>query len=408
MSHVISDKDYTQQENEKNDSFDTPSNEREGWFVVTHYMEKFGLNFLECGLLCILITLSRKKGYAYPRTDWICSQLGVKKDWVFDRLNLFEKKKIIFRHTTMAGSYGKRRQIVTIPSAALYYSKLLNTGNLTVAEKFKNEFLQHIALIDSSPPEDDPPDSKKKIEIPLKDIKTESNPSSEIQSRNNRHPDNTCRESQLEPCRKSPPANNTTYYKYRTSGVTCKKEDAAFLVELKKELEQVCSKEDAMLGLKWYDIQTKAKKEKMENPIACIINAIKQGYCHEKVAEHDKLMADQEEEKHQKIQELKTKKKELSENEKFAHKIIDEFQKNKGFRPRIAKEFFVIFNDSLEKHRDLETSSPYFELPCGEKHYGAKAAVKVNFNEPSSTFKKEIKKFLLQNSWISKDLRKVG
>ncbi len=402
MLNVIPGKDSTQEESEKNNSFNKSiPTKRNLWYVDIDLRKQFNLSFVEAAFYCMIVQLQcTKNGFCWAKNYYFMDALDLSDKWIERALQKLADLNLIWVHYYNT-KYGTRRQIVTAESIRTYQQFLKRTTNWNLLRKFQKEF----ATI--STPINDPNDPK--IPIPKETPEISENESQVIKLI---PPD---KEVHRPPAKMSddPPAKmsdaiNTTYLPNKKNSVTCKKEDAAFPLELKKELEQVCSKEDVVLGLKWYDIQTEARKENMKNPIACIINAIKKGYCREKVEEHDNLLAEQKEKKHQQIQKLKTKKKEFSENEKFAHKIINEFQRNKGFRPRMAKEFFVIFNDSLEKHRDLETSTPYFELPSGEKHYGAKAAIKVDFNQPSSTFKKEIKKFLLLNNWVSQELRRVG
>jgi hypothetical protein len=384
---------------------ESPPQKRNLWYVDVDLRKQFGLRFVEAAFFAMIQQLQcPKHGFCWAKNYYFMDALGLSDKWIERALRKLSELNLIWIHYYHT-QQGLRRQIVTAVSIRPYQEFLKRTKNWSLLKKFHKEFV----IIPN--PFDDPNDPKKEVPIavpepvspPLKNAAQVVEPiPSDITFRK------PSDEVSIPAVDKVSDTINTTYLPNRKNGVTCKTSAAAFFEDARKELEQSFSKEEVTLALKWYEIQTPARKERMENPIACMVDAIQKGYCREKVLEHEEVMAEQEAEKHERIHKVKTKKRELSENEKFAHRILKEYQRTEGFSHRIDSACVVISNDLLEKHRDEETGAPYFKMPSGEKYFNVKAAVRINFNEPSTVFKKEIKKFLVLNKWIPKDLRRIG
>lgn len=369
----------------KNNSNNTYSGDQ-GWFIRSRYLSDYGLSFVEAGFYTMLVNLSSKKGYCTATTKYFEEQLGVESRWIERKLNILQDKKLVFvnRYHT---KFGIKRQVVTPNSTALYLSFLHKTKQFSLLKKFQEEFIYN----NPNHPDPDPSDTP---------ITSESSkPSDKISS-----PPKPSDKMPVTPSDKVSVANNTTYYPNKISSVTCKGSDdpgAAPFENLRKELEREMTSENAALGIRWYFLQTDKKRDEMKKPIACIINAIKKGYAREQVDEEKAKTQEIQKEKKKVVEKIVEKKKELSLNEKYAKKVLEECGFQEGFQYKMDRACFVITNTSLEKQRDEETNAPYFIFPSGHKHYGARAAVRVEFKDSYTEFKSKINSFVRENGWTS-------
>ena len=151
-------------------SKDSPSlkdflNEKEeGWYVLAHYISDLGLSFVDAGLYTILVNLSFKHGYGFPSSEFLCTHLGLKESKsIRNKLEILRQKNLIYIHFYQTQA-GKRREIVTVDSAARYAGYLRRNQRWSQLKKFQTEFLDKIGMVPpSSPPTSGKPEVKAKV-----------------------------------------------------------------------------------------------------------------------------------------------------------------------------------------------------------------------------------------------------
>lgn len=411
--------DLNKEENELKDSINKPD---QGWFVLSSYLTEYGLSFIDAGLYTMIVNMSGRRGYAYPSNDFLCKELGLKeRKSIATKLEDFRQKKLIYTHIYQTQA-GKRREIVTQESACKYIKYLKKNHRFKQLQEFQKEFLDKI------PFRPEPPDPKPRVKNTHADSKKENTPTNPIQNTDNQpcvvnptedkiKDDNSAWVKNTHPaCVKNTHAYNTTYSnKDRTSGVTCKRpegpeaanaaEVAVSFLEIRKELERSVSATDVLIGLKWYQLQAEAKRTAMKKPIACIMQALKDGYAEKEVAANDKEVAAQLEKKREERKQVKHRKTEMNVNEKLAHQIIFKYSECEGWKHKIDSKCFVVFNDKVEKTRDEETAISLCIMPNGKKRFG-NPAVRVDFDLSPNEFKSLLKEFFVECNWKENVLKK--
>jgi hypothetical protein len=348
------------------------------WVVYSQYIEDFGLSAFQALLYSILVNLSVKKGFAYPSNDFLCKKIGIKEDkTIRNNFKIFKEKNLIYVHYYNTQK-GQRREIVTRENAAVYWSYLKNNNKFLQLKKFEEEFLSKISSF------------SKDINSEKEPIDTDSNSTQTTETQ-------PAVINTAAAAVKNTGALNTMYLDYSTRTATCK--SAVSLNYIKKELEKELCVEDIEIGIKWYELQPQRKKDKMEKPVACIINAVKKKYAHEEVKAHYAEVAAKQKEKEEEVLKFKLKKSEESRNEVLAKRTIEKFKNLDGFRAKIDGKCVTIFNDKLEKLKDVEGGYTYAILPNGEKLLGV-CGIRADFSESREEFKNKIIDFLRKNLWL--------
>ncbi len=361
------------------------------WIIPDRYYLELDLNPTQALLLTIIRQTGKKKGYSEISYSYIrqyTKQQHVRT--IAKDLQLLEEKKLVYIHRYVSKS-GKRRKYVTQENAGKYWSYLSHINQYGERKKLEEEFMLHINI--SREPE---PKSSKEKEDP--NPASGENPVGKSASAKNAHG----------PSAKNAHAINTTYLLNKRNDVTCKEPPipansdevsaAASFSKLKEDLENSFSNTEVAIGMKWYEMQSDAKKATMKKPIACIVQALKGGYAHKEVsAQNAQLAAQRSQETQEKFIRDKAKK-EMNSNEKLSHQLILKFSGRKGWRHSIDSKGFTIFCDAAKKCKDPESNSTFYSMPNGEEWAGT-LGLRVPFDLPPQEFKHILKKYFVMSEW---------
>lgn len=362
------------------------------WIIPEKYFFEYNLSPTQALILTLIRQTSKKKGFSEISYSYIRKFTKQKSDHsIKNDIDLLVEQKRVYRHSYMSRK-GRRSKLVYPDTAGKYWSYLTACKQFKERKKFEDEFM--VNLVTQGNPDDTPP-SIEKVSPPAPN---HTNLKEKVANAKNADAANA----------KNADAINTTYLLNNTNNETCKGSDeptpaVSFENSIRKELRYSFSPTETEIGVEWYRLQTESKKEKMKNPIACIINALQEGYAHSEV-EASRVQSQQEyEKKLLEKKQIEKNKYEREMNVKLAHQLVKKFSHFKGWKHEIYENGMSIINENVEKGQDWEGGSRlnYYILPCGTRKYGKTHFIKIYFDIPSSEFKNSIKDFLREAQWIT-------
>ena len=384
MNHLTPPSDLKEASKEiKEKSNGNKPKRREIYSFDNDIRKKYGLSCVEACFLGLIQHLQcSTKGHCWAGNFYFIDKLGISDSTVERTIKKFRSLGLIWTHYYNSKN-GKRRQIVTPDSIRLYQHFLKSFKSWIILKKFQAEF----ALINSSldGPENPPKEGVEKLQVPdtIPPLDESHRPSVKMTEG---------------PPVKMTDAIKTTSLPNKKNDVTSKDSDesgdAALLLSLKEELEPYFSVSEAAIGMEWYVMQPDSKKVKMRNPVACITQAIKDGYAHEEVAQNNAEVAAQLEKKREEVAQKKVKKEEFERNKKLAHLLIEKYSHEEGWDCCIASSFISIRNKNLKK---AQWDKPTL-MPDGSEFWGH-VFVSASFRLPPLEFKKFLEGFIKRNLW---------
>jgi len=396
MSHHNQNQDLIKE----NSHLKEKDSKREIWPVDITLGQKYSLKFVENAFLCMIILLQHVyKGNCYAGNHLFRGVLGIKDEWIRTALIKFQEMGLLWYYVypSKDGKGGKERYIVTPESIRTFQEYLASQKEWDLLDQFRTEF----ALTPIYPHDLRRTPKKQKKEAQVVDSIEPPN-----SGEKDRVPPNSGD--------RVPPNSgdhiNTTYLLNNINDVTGKGAEAqpapsaaahvVSLCELKKELGNSYSEPAIEIGVKWYEIQSPSKKAKMNNPIACISNALKKGYAQTEVAAYNKEVAAKLAQKQELKEKDEIKKSEMCANEKLAHQLVKNSSHLDGFSYKMDSTCFRVFNHSVEKVRDpdSEAGGSISLMPDGTKRYG-NPAIRVDFSLPPKEFREALKKFFNECLW---------
>ncbi len=379
MNHPIISNNLNERSNGLKEKLYIPENV---WIIPTRYYVEYDLSPSQALILTIIRQTSRKKGFSEVSYDYLRKYTKQKSDnSIKADIDFLISQKRIYRHSYMSRR-GRRSKLVYPDTAGKYWSYLTACKQFGERKKFEEEFMVHL----NSPPDpDDTPPPSKNEDGKLASSKFEDAASSKFED-----------------------AINTTYLNNNKNDVTCKGSDeppaVSFEDSLRMELLYSFSKSETDIGMRWYGLQSSHKKDKMKKPIACIIQALKEGYAQQEVEKAQEEIEKNLQESEKKKIEYAEKEKEKSQNKHLALHLVEKFSHMTQWEHKIDSEGFSITNHGVKKFKD-EDSLGFYVLPSGKKCYGKNHFLRVSYDLPPSQFKKELQHFFTEAQWTKKKLK---